>query len=768
MATERPSARTHRRLRRALGVVVAVVAALVTTMLIPPGAAAGSTTPTSMTAEQWHTTMTRLATPAKGCYTASYPALTWQSAACTTAPNRRYAPRPGGNAAGPHLPAVAGAGARPAAGVAPDVVGNGIDFSAGVSGLLSGATGSFPTVSGVTSETGGGVANSYSLQLNSAPFTSPVCAGVAGCQGWEQFIFANPGSGTSAAFIQFWILNYFTTCPAGWSSYLSDCYKNGPAVAVPSQPIANLGALSLSGNVTGTTDTVVMTTPGGSLSAATADSTLDLSAAWNAVEFMIGGNGGGSQATFNPGSTITVKTVTHNGTTNAPTCLTEGFTGETNNLNLVNSAAYAVGASPSMESVQSNILTSPPSCASAQGTGDTHLQTFGGTYYDFQADGAFTLARSSTMTVQSNQVSGAPLGWPGAAVNSAVATQMGANTVALCVSRGLVIDGTAATLDSGGTISLPSGDKIVRNGSQYVVTDPQGDSMTATMNPGYVDVHVGLGAYPEPVSGLLANAPGTNNQLRTSTGTVISLPVDLNTLYRVYGDSWRVPAAQSLVAVCGDQTQNTDPTTPFWSDQLPTALHDQAQAVCQKDGVKNTTLLEACTLDTAVLGAGAATEFIGEPAPVNVAFSEDTGGPANGDTVTVTLPASAKDRYVRLNFTANSTQIGAQAAEFAVYGTAARNLALNAPVTVSSATAGLPGPNAVDGNTVSYWQSATGAWPSTLTVDLGATNQLSSLGITLPSGWPARTQTLSVLGSNDGGAWTTLVGPATYRWGSPQ
>ena len=648
--------RPRRALHRVLGVIVAVIAALAATMLVPVSAAAGQA-PSPMTTQAWHSAMSKLATPAKGCYTASYPALAWQSAGCATAPNRRYAPRPGGTAstrpaaanapaapAAPVLPVATTGTRRPVAGPAPDMVGNGIDFSAGVSGVLTGASGSFPTVSGVTGETGGGVANAYSLQLNSAPFDSPVCAGSAGCQGWEQFIFSNPGAGAGSAFIQFWILDYFTACPSGWSSYLNDCYRNSPAVAVPSEPITSLGGLNLAGSVTSSLDQVTMTAGGTMFSASTADSTLGLSADWNAVEFMIGGDGGGSQADFNAGATITVATVTHDGTTNAPTCLTEGFTGETNNLNLVNSAGFTSGASPSIQSRQSNILTTPPSCAAAQGTGDTHLETFSGTLYDFQAEGAFTLARSSAMTVQSNQVSGAPFGWPGAAVNSAVATQMGADTVALCASRGLVVDGNATALDPGGAISLPSGDKVVRTGSQYLVTDPQGDSMTAVMNPGWVDVHVGLGAYPEPVTGLLANAPGTNNELRTSTGQVLPIPVDLNTLYKVFGDSWRVPAGQSLVAVCGDQTTNADPSAPFWSDQLPAALHDQAQAVCQKDGVKDVTLLEACTLDTAVLGDGAATEFIGEPAPVDVAFSEDTGGSTKGDTVPGTLSAGTPRR----------------------------------------------------------------------------------------------------------------------------
>jgi hypothetical protein len=620
------TARTGRRIPRILGVVATAVATLVATALLSTSTASGSASPSPLTSKQWHSAMAQLATPARGCFTAAYPALAWQSTGCVTAPNRPFTPKAGGNAAGPHLPAVATAGAHPAAAVTPDMVGNGIDFSAGVSGVLNGATGSFPTVSGVTSETGGGVANSYSLQLNSAPFSSPICAGHAGCQGWEQFVFSNSGSGTGAAFIQFWILNYFTTCPAGWNTYLSHCYKNGSAVAVPSQPISNLANLSLSGNTNGTLDTVVMSTGSTIVSASTAAGTLSLSAAWNAVEFMIGGNGGGSQATFNTGATLTVKTVTHNGTTAAPTCLMQGYTGETNNLNLVSSPAYGIGAAPSLQSVQSNVLTTPASCASAQGTGDTHLQTFGGTYYDFQAEGTFTLARSSAMTVQSTQVSGAPLGWPGAAVNSGVATQMGADTVAVCASRGLVVNGSATSLPSGGTISLASGDRIVRTGSRYVVTNPQGDSMAATINPGYVDVHVGLGSYPQPVFGLLANAPGTNNALRTSTGTVLAIPVDLTTLYGLYGNSWRVPDSQSLVAVCGDKPQNVNPTAPFWADQLPKDVQEKALTICRQDGVKDVTLLEACTLDVGVLGERGATEFIGETAPVNVAFSEDTGG----------------------------------------------------------------------------------------------------------------------------------------------
>jgi hypothetical protein len=325
--------------------------------------------------------------------------------------------------------------------------------------------------------------------------------------------------------------------------------------------------------------------------------------------------------------------------------VSEGFTGETNNLNLVGTTAYTPGASPSIRSTQSNILTSPASCAAAHGEGDTHLETFGGTFYDFQAEGTFTLSQNSTMTVQTNQVSGAPEGWSGASVNSAVATRMGSDTVAVCAADSdLLVDGAVTALASGKTLDLASGDAIARTGNQYVVTDPQGDSVTAGLNSAsgapYLDVNVGLGTYPEPVSGLLANAPGTNNELETSSGTVINIPVDLTTLYDVYGDSWRVPAAQSLVAVCGSQTQSADPTTPFWADELPVTLENQAQALCTKDGVQNPTLLEACTLDVAVLGNGAAAEYVGEAAPVDVGFSEDTDPPGSTPSPTSTPSGS--------------------------------------------------------------------------------------------------------------------------------
>jgi hypothetical protein len=94
------------------------------------------------------------------------------------------------------------------------------------------------------------------------------------------------------------------------------------------------------------------------------------------------------------------------------------------------------------------------------------------------------------------------------------------------------------------------------------------------------------------------------------------------------------------------------------------------------------------------------------------------------------------------------------------------NLALNAPITASSHTQNYVATNANDGNTSTYWESINGVWPSTLTVNLGATHALDYAVINLPpsSAWQTRTQTLSILGSSNDSTWTTLVGSATYTF----
>jgi glycoprotein endo-alpha-1,2-mannosidase len=92
------------------------------------------------------------------------------------------------------------------------------------------------------------------------------------------------------------------------------------------------------------------------------------------------------------------------------------------------------------------------------------------------------------------------------------------------------------------------------------------------------------------------------------------------------------------------------------------------------------------------------------------------------------------------------------------------NLARGKPISASSNQNGYPAANANDGNQGSYWESANHAFPQSITVDLGAPAEVSKLVLSLPSSWGARTQTLSVLASNDGNSFGTVIGSAGYTF----
>ncbi|MFD0616136.1 discoidin domain-containing protein [Paenibacillus sp. GCM10027629] len=93
---------------------------------------------------------------------------------------------------------------------------------------------------------------------------------------------------------------------------------------------------------------------------------------------------------------------------------------------------------------------------------------------------------------------------------------------------------------------------------------------------------------------------------------------------------------------------------------------------------------------------------------------------------------------------------------------ASANLALNKTITASSSS--FPATLANDGvvGQNSYWEGIKNAYPSTLTVDLGSSQSVNKAVIKLPTGWGSRTQTFSILGSNDDVTYTALAGSTTY------
>ena len=587
------SCRTRTRIRAIFGAVVLVAAA-------GAGTAAKADTP------DWATAMRHVPLPGIGCFTPARPALAWRHVACSP-PSHVTFPPPSDIA-------------RPR-----QSVGSGTDFGADVSGPnIYAVEGSFPAVSPgisesgpIQSQTGPSVTDAYSLQVNSKPFNTPLCVGPS-CQGWQQYVYANDGVAGGNLLIEYWMLNYAAACPAGWfSDGAGDCVQNSPLMPVADQPISSLGGLTLAATAGSATDSATLLLAGVPLVAISQPSVLSLASDWSSVEFMVGGDGGRAQANFGPGTTITVQTVVHNGSTSAPGCHIEGWTGETNNLNLVGTPAIATMPSPTMQSTQSNIFSGLPVCATATGWGEPHLVTFGGLKYDFQATGDFLLAQAAGFTVQSRQAT-----WtPNLAVNHALATQMGSDRIAVCTApTRLSINKGSTVMFDGQTIKLPSGVVIHRSGDVYLITDRAGDYLRATVRNGgaYLDANVGLGAYPEPVVGLLANANGRADQLRTSGGTVLTVPVSFQDLYNRFGDSWRVASSTSLLNDCGQATAAGNPTAPFTVDDLDPQTRQSAQAVCRQAGVTDSRLLDPCTLDVATIGSSEAAAYVGMKPPVLV------------------------------------------------------------------------------------------------------------------------------------------------------
>ena len=261
------------------------------------------------------------------------------------------------------------------------------------------------------------------------------------------------------------------------------------------------------------------------------------------------------------------------------------------------------------------------SCVLASSVGDTHLTTFDGLYYDFQASGDFILAQEgSNFVVQTRQESGAPT-WPNAAVNKSVATRMGKTSVALCIEpTRLLVDGKPSTLDDGKSLSLPDDVRVSRSGDIYTIARHDGETVQATLNSTWINLSIGLGrGLHGPVRGLLGNANGNPaDDIAPRDHTAFPQPVLFDELYRQYGESWRVPRGESML--CGGDGRDDEyiiPQRPFYAVDLDPRVFALAQNSCKEAGVTNQTLLEACTLDNAVLAdKKAARVFVNAPRPV--------------------------------------------------------------------------------------------------------------------------------------------------------
>jgi CARDB/F5/8 type C domain len=135
---------------------------------------------------------------------------------------------------------------------------------------------------------------------------------------------------------------------------------------------------------------------------------------------------------------------------------------------------------------------------------------------------------------------------------------------------------------------------------------------------------------------------------------------------------------------------------------------------------------------------------------------------------TDTQPASATvSYYVKARDAAGNVSAPSNTVTRTGTGTPPANLAVGKPITASSTIYTFVATNADDNDTATYWEGAAGAYPSTLTVALGANASTQSIVVKLPpdAAWGPRTQTFSIEGREQSAtAFTTLVGSAPYAF----
>lgn len=110
---------------------------------------------------------------------------------------------------------------------------------------------------------------------------------------------------------------------------------------------------------------------------------------------------------------------------------------------------------------------------------------------------------------------------------------------------------------------------------------------------------------------------------------MLTNPFNFDDLYHRFADSWRVSGDASMLSACNAEKviEVGIPKRPFYAKDLDPGIRDKAQGVCTAAGVKPGPLLEACTLDVAVIGQDAAAKvFVDAIPPAAVGTIAGGGG----------------------------------------------------------------------------------------------------------------------------------------------
>ncbi|MEL6380982.1 MAG: VWD domain-containing protein [Cyanobacteria bacterium J06626_18] len=290
--------------------------------------------------------------------------------------------------------------------------------------------------------------------------------------------------------------------------------------------------------------------------------------------------------------------------------------------------------------VQSDPLSNP---IQGRSYGDPHINTFDELHYSFQTVGEFVLtkAQAGSFEVQTRQQPVASFN--NLSLNSAVAMRVCGHRVAVYAqdvpdnsSTVIWLDGIPTPLTN--TTPLPGGGEVQRlSDREYAVLWPSGDQVLVRFidvgNERFLNIMPTLSrTHSGTLTGLLGNFNGNSgDDLMSREGSVVppessysiataaldrALPAVIpvrevedayfDTLYRQFGDSWRITQTESLFDYGPGQSTETFTDRSFPREfvtlnAVAPARIEAALDTCQNAGVEEA-LLDGCVFDVAATG----------------------------------------------------------------------------------------------------------------------------------------------------------------------
>lgn len=261
----------------------------------------------------------------------------------------------------------------------------------------------------------------------------------------------------------------------------------------------------------------------------------------------------------------------------------------------------------------------PSDPGEAQTFGDPHMLTFDNRFLSVQSVGEFVLARSTEDDFEV-QARFAEIN-DTLSANAALAMNVAGDRVGLYARDGeppqIRVNGEVVNFGSGELFSyrLPNGGSVSLGGGMAGVVWPTGEVVQARLVQqgsgfaalvGNVNVLVPLERSGK-MEGLLGNYDGDpGNDLRTRGGTLLFDPSPAK-LHLEFVHSWRVSQSESLFDYeAGESTATfTDLEAPrgyITPEDLEPSVRDNAESICEGEGIQDPRILAACILDVGATG----------------------------------------------------------------------------------------------------------------------------------------------------------------------